>query len=130
MSAVLYVRLPEALKQALAEHAARRGLSQTRAAVALLEQGLEAAAGEHSFAELEGRLAHSESEQAGTWARLREAELALAAARERELLTARTYRALAARARQARTHPYSHALRSPQDTAPGSAPLLSIGGIL
>jgi hypothetical protein len=100
VSAVLYIRLPDALKQAFEEHAATRGLSQTRAAVALLEQGLEAAADEHSSAELEGTLAHSESELAGTRARLREAELALEAARERELLTARTYSALAARARQ------------------------------
>ncbi len=100
MSAVLYTRLPKALKQALEEHAARRGLSQTRAVVVLLEQGLEGAAGEHSLAELEGRLARSESERAGTRAALREAELALEPVRERELLTARTYSALAARARQ------------------------------
>ena len=36
MSAVLYTRVPEALKQALTAHAARRGLSQTRAIVELV----------------------------------------------------------------------------------------------
>ena len=85
-----------ALKQALAAHAASRGLSQTLAAVELLEQGLAADAG----AGLEEELARAEGELAGTRAALREAELALEAARERELLTARTYTALAARARQ------------------------------
>jgi hypothetical protein len=100
VSAVLYTRVPEALKQALAAHAVGRGLSQTRAIVELLEQGLAGSADERSLAELEGKLARSQGELEATRVRLREAELVLGAAREREEQSARTYAAFAARARQ------------------------------
>ena len=100
MSAVLYTRAPEALKQALTAHAARRGLSQTRAIVELLEQGLAGSTEERSLAKLEGKLARSHGELEATRVRVRELELALQAAREREEHAARTYAAFAARARQ------------------------------
>jgi hypothetical protein len=66
MSAVLYTRVPEALKKTLANYAASRGLSQTRAVVELLEQGLEASGGERSLADLEARLDRSQSEREAT----------------------------------------------------------------
>ena len=100
MSAVLYTRVPEALKQALTAHAAGRGLSQTRAIVELLEQGLAGSRDERSLAKLEGKLARSQGALAATRVRVRELEGALQAARERDEQSARTYAAFAARARQ------------------------------
>jgi hypothetical protein len=100
VSAVLYTRVPEALKQALTAHAAGRGLSQTRAIVELLEQGLAGSRDERSLAKLEGTLARAQGELEATRVRGRELELALQAAREREEHAARTYAAFAARARQ------------------------------
>jgi hypothetical protein len=100
VSVVLYARVSDQLKGALTAHAARRGLSQTRAAVELLEQGLAASADARSLAELEGKLVRSHREAEATLVRLRELELALQAAREREEQTRRTYAALAARVRQ------------------------------
>lgn len=99
MSSVLYARLPDTLKEAVRAHAGTGGLSQTRAVVELLEQGLEADAKERARAELEGELARATSERARTQARLREAELELWAAREREQLLASTFAAFAERAR-------------------------------
>jgi hypothetical protein len=96
VSTVLYTRLPDALKQALAAHARERGLSLTAAAVALLERGLDASEGER---EREGELAASVSELERTRARLVETEAALALAREREQVTAASFRALSERAR-------------------------------
>ena len=49
---MLYVRVPEALKEALADYAERGGLKLTGVAVELLEQGLQASVGEGSRAEL------------------------------------------------------------------------------
>ncbi len=86
--------------QALQAHASERGLTITAALVELVEQGLEATAHERSVAELERQLAASTSELGQTRARLREAELGLQAAREREHTSARTSRALAERTRQ------------------------------
>jgi rubrerythrin len=100
MSAVVYARVPETLKQALQRRAAERGLTLTQALVELVERGFEAIADEHSVRELEGKLAAATSELAQTRGRLQEAELNLRAAREREQLTARTYSALAERSRQ------------------------------
>jgi len=100
VSAVLYTRAPDALKQALTAHAARRGLSQTRATVELLEQGLAGSTDERWLAKLEGKLARSQGELEATRVRVRELELALQAAREREEQSARTYAAFAARVRQ------------------------------
>jgi len=100
VSAVLYIRVPEALKQALVAHAEGRGLSQTRALAELLELGLAGSAEERSLAELEGTLARAQGKLEATRVKVREAERALEAAREREEHTARTYRAFAARARQ------------------------------
>ena len=99
VSAVVYARVPDALKQALAAHAHERGLSLTRAVVELVERGLEAIAAEQSVPELERKLAASISELEKTRARLRHAELSLQAARGPEKTTARTDTALAARAR-------------------------------
>ncbi|MEK6274369.1 MAG: hypothetical protein AABM30_03440 [Actinomycetota bacterium] len=100
MSQVVDARLPDPLKEALAEHASARALSLTAALVELLEQGLAASAAERSLAGLERELALAGSELAETRGRLREAELGLQAARERDELTARSYRALAERTRQ------------------------------
>ena len=100
MSAVIYARVPDSLKQALEAHASARGLTLTRAVVELLEHGLEAIADEQSIAELKGKLAVLTGELAQTRGRLKEAELRLQAARERDQTTARTYGALAERTRQ------------------------------
>jgi hypothetical protein len=99
MSAVVYARVPDALKQALQAYAAARGRTLTNAVVELLESGLEASAGEHSRTEREGELARATSELTQTRAQLQEAEFRLQAAREREQLSAHTYSAFAARAR-------------------------------
>jgi hypothetical protein len=98
VSTVVYARVPDALKQALAARARERGLSLTAALVALLERSLDASEEERAR-EREGELAASAAELERTRARLAEAEAALALAREREQLTASTYRALAERAR-------------------------------
>jgi hypothetical protein len=100
MGAVVYARVADSLKHALQEHASERGLSLTRAVVELVERGLEAIANETSVEAREQRLRALASELEGTRARVREAELAVQAAREREQLTARTYRAVAERSRQ------------------------------
>lgn len=100
MSAVLYARVPDPLKQALQAHAGERGLTLTHAVVELVERGLRAIADEQSVSELEARLAAARGELEQTRARLREAELGVRAAGEREQLTARTHSALARRARQ------------------------------
>jgi hypothetical protein len=86
MTEVLYARVAGPLKQALQAHAGERGLSQTAAAVELLERGLEQS------------VRSNELEQ--TQARLRQAELELHTAQQREQATAHTYQAVAERARQ------------------------------
>jgi len=88
VSAVVYTRVPDSLKQALEAHASERGLSLTRAVVELVERGLEQTADQPSSSELEQ-----------TRVQLKQAELGLQSATQRERLTARTYRALAERAR-------------------------------
>ena len=100
MSAVLYARVPDALKQALQAHAAEGALTLTQAVVELVERGLAALRDAQSVSELEAKLAATTSELEQTRARLQQAELGVQAARERERLTARTYSALAERARQ------------------------------
>jgi hypothetical protein len=100
VSSVVYARVPDSLKRALDAHAAERGLTLTAAVVELVEHGLEAIAEERPVAELERELALSTSELEQTRGRLREAELGLQAAREREQTSARTYSALAERTRQ------------------------------
>jgi hypothetical protein len=98
MTEVVYARVPDALKQALAARAQQRGLSLTATVVELVERAL--AANDDQRAEgLERQLAASANELERTRARLAEAKLKLAAASEREQLTARTLRALAERAR-------------------------------
>jgi len=98
VSTVVYARVPDSLKQALAARARERGLSLTAAVVALLEHSLDTTEDERAR-EQEGELAASASELERTRARLAEAELRLEAAREQEEMIARTYRALAERAR-------------------------------
>jgi len=100
MSAVVYARVPDSLKQTLAADAAARGLSLTQALVELVERGLATVTSETTVTELEARLAAATSELLELRGRLNQAELALQAARERERLTARTYTAVAERARQ------------------------------
>jgi rubrerythrin len=100
LSAVIYARVPDSLKQALHAHAGERGLTLTTAVVELVERGLEAIADEQSVTELDAKLAAASRELERTRGRLQEAELGLQTARERERLTARTYSALAERARQ------------------------------
>ena len=48
MSTVVYLRVPDALKQALEVRARERGLSLTAAVVALLERGLDTSEGERA----------------------------------------------------------------------------------
>ena len=98
MSAVLYTRLPEPLKQALAAHAAARALSLSRAVAELLEQALAASSAQHTRAELEAQLAQLTNALTAAEARADAAEFALQAARERERLFARSCHAFAARA--------------------------------
>ena len=98
MSTVVYARVPDPLKQALAARARERGLSLTATVVALLEHSLDTTEDERAR-EREGALAASAAELARTRALLAEAEAALALAREREQLTASSLRALAERAR-------------------------------
>ena len=100
MSAVVYARVPDSLKQALAAHASERGVTLTTALVDLVGHGLEAIANEQSVAELERKLVACTGEREQTRGLLQEAELRLQAAREREQTTARTYTALAERTRQ------------------------------
>jgi hypothetical protein len=97
VSSVVYARVPDPLKQALAARARERGLSVTAAVVALLERGLNAGEQERA-GERERELAASASELERTRTRLAEAELRLKAAQEREELIARTYGAFAERA--------------------------------
>jgi len=99
VSAVVYARLPEALKEDLQARAAERALTVNRALVELLEQALARSAQGGSVAELEATSTRLTEELAQTRADLREAELRLRAAREREQLSARLQRALAERAR-------------------------------
>ena len=98
MSRVVYLRVPDSLKQALAARARERDLSLTAAVVALLERGLDTSEEERA-GEREAELAASARELEQTRARLAEAEAALALAREREQITATSFRALAERAR-------------------------------
>jgi rubrerythrin len=99
VSAVVYARLPEALKEDLQAWARDRGLTLNRALVELLEQALAAQTTSGSLAALEAKQARLEEQLAQTRARLREAELRLQASAEREQLRARIDRALAERAR-------------------------------
>ena len=73
MSAVVYARVADSLKEALEAHRAARGLTLTGAVVELLEQGLQAFADEQSVSELEAKLALVTSELEKTRGRLREA---------------------------------------------------------
>jgi antitoxin component of RelBE/YafQ-DinJ toxin-antitoxin module len=98
VSEVVYIRVPEALKQALRAQAEERGLSLTRAARELIERGLEQVAAQQSLPESEDRQAVANMELEKTRARLNRAEVELRAAKEREQLTARTYAAVAERA--------------------------------
>ena len=99
MSAVVYTRVPEALKHVLQARARERGLSLNAAVCELIERGLEASADERASEGLERALAACASELEQTRARLAEADLRLEAAREREQASARIHGALAARAR-------------------------------
>ena len=99
MSAVVYARVSDVLKQALQAHASARGQTLTNAVVELVEHGLEAVANEQRRSELERRLAQTTDALTETRAALQEAELRLQAAREQEALSARTYSAFAERAR-------------------------------
>ena len=98
MSAVLYTRLPEPLKQALAAHAAARALSLSGAVAELLEQALAASSAQPTRAELEAQLAQLRNALTAAEARADAAEFALQAARERERLFARSCQAFAERA--------------------------------
>ena len=89
MSAVIYARVPDSLKTALAAFAAEHSLSLTRAVVELLEHGLARIAQEQPAAGLEE-----------TQAQLKQTELRLQAALERERHTARAYNAVVERSRQ------------------------------
>ena len=99
MSAVVYTRVADALKQALGARARERGLSLNATVCELIDKGLAASAEERSSDGLERKLAASASELEQTRARLAEAERRLQAAREREQTSARAQRALAERAR-------------------------------
>jgi len=100
VSAVLYARLPDALKQTLDTHARERALTLTQALVQLLEGAFQTIANEQSLGELERQLQGARSELADARGQLKEAQLRLQAAREREQTRARIERAFAERARQ------------------------------
>jgi hypothetical protein len=99
VSAVVYTRVPEALKQAVQARARERGLSLNAAVCELVERGLQARADKRASEGRERALAACASELEQERARLAEAELRLEAAREREQGRARIERALAERAR-------------------------------
>ncbi len=92
MSAVLYARLPDTLKQTLHTHARERGLTLTQALVQLLEGAFQTIANEESLGELERQLQGASSELADTRGQLKEAQLGLQGAREREQTGARISR--------------------------------------
>ena len=98
MSQVIYARVPDSLKQALASRAHERELNLTATVVELLEQGLEASDDQRAE-RLERALATAAGQLEQTRARLAEAKRTLAAAKQRQQLTSRTLRALAERAR-------------------------------
>ena len=91
MAAVVYVRAPDSLKQALKYYASERGMTETAAAVSLLERALEAIGDEASVEQLKRKLAASTSELETTRIALHEAELQQRAA-------AHVYKAVAKRA--------------------------------
>ena len=93
MSAVVYIRAPDSLKQALKDYAAERGMTETAAAVALLERALETIAEEASVAQLKRKLEALTRELETTRAALHEAELQTRAA-------AHVHKAVARRAYQ------------------------------
>jgi hypothetical protein len=95
---VLYLRVPGPLKHAVEARAGERGLSQTAAAVELLERGLQAIADDDAVNAVEAKLAASAGELERVGVRLERVQYELKAAREREQLTARTYAAFAERA--------------------------------
>jgi rubrerythrin len=99
VSAVVYTRVPQPLKQALQARARERGLSLNAVVCELVERGLEAIDDERASEALERARAASASELEQTRARLAEVELRLQTASEREQTTARTHRTLAERAR-------------------------------
>ncbi len=99
MSQVIYARVPDSLKQALASRAHQRELNLTATVVELLEQGLEASDDQRAE-RLERALATAAGQLEQTRARLAEAKRTLTAAKRRQQLTSRTLRALAERARQ------------------------------
>ncbi|MGH3085308.1 MAG: hypothetical protein ACRDNP_14890, partial [Gaiellaceae bacterium] len=99
MSAVLYLRLPDAAKQALQARARERELSLNATVCELIEQALAAVADERASEELERKLAASTSELEQTRTRLAETGRRLQIARERDKTIARLQGALAERAR-------------------------------
>jgi plasmid stability protein len=99
VNAVLYLRLSEERKQALAARAREHGLSLNASACELIARGLQADEEERARERLEQKLAAGASELEATRARLAEADLRLQAASEREQLIASTYAAFAERAR-------------------------------
>jgi hypothetical protein len=93
MSAVVYIRAPDSLKQALKTYAVEGGMTETAAAVSLLERALEAIEHEASVAQLKRKLEAATRELETTRAALHEAELQQRAA-------AHVYKAVARRAHQ------------------------------
>jgi hypothetical protein len=91
MSAVVYIRAPDSLKQALKDYALVRGLTETAAAVSLLERALAAIADEASVEQLKRKLEGATRELETTRAALHEVEL-------RERAAANIHKALAKRA--------------------------------
>jgi hypothetical protein len=94
---VVYARVPISLKQALQAHAAERGLTLTGSVVELLSQALETGVHSHQLAALEQSLTHLREQLHETETLLREEELKLAAANQRQQTTIHIYRALAER---------------------------------
>jgi hypothetical protein len=99
VSEVLFVRLSEERKQAVAARAQERGLSLNASACELLARGLQADEEERAHEQLEQELVAGARELDAMRARLAEADLRLQAAREREQLLASTSAAFAERAR-------------------------------
>jgi hypothetical protein len=100
MTEVVYLRVSEQLKEALAARANEQGSSQNQAASELIELGLAASDHDRARGRLEAKLAATNTELAQTRARLEQAELGLREAGKRERTTSRLQRALAQRAHQ------------------------------
>lgn len=100
MSAVIYIRTPDSLKQTLKDYASARGMTETAAAASLLERALAAIGEETAVEKLNRKLEAASRELEKTRAALQRTELELREARQRDEAAAHVYKAVTIRARQ------------------------------